>query len=55
MVCCSRWYGRRGLYIDEFPGRRVFQFGKLLSPDQILQPPHILGNLGDESLNLEGY
>ena len=21
------------LYIDEFPGRRVFQFGKLLSPN----------------------
>ena len=41
------------LYIDEVPG--VFQFGKLLNPNQIVQPPHIFGNLGDESFNLESY
>ena len=33
------------LYRDEVLERRVFQFGKLLNPNQILQPPHIFGNL----------
>ena len=48
VVSCSCWYkwflvlvGMAGesLYIDKVPRRRVFQFGKLLNPNQIVQPP----------------